>query len=94
MFSKESGTKTSATVSNKYQIQLKKSICYRENSEAATVDVLQKKASNFIKKKLQHNCFPVNVAKFLRTPIIKDICKQLLLKISTTVTNLPKGRNS
>ena len=25
------------------------------------------KAYNFSKKRLQHNCFPVNVAKFLRT---------------------------
>ena len=23
------------------------------------------KASNFIKKRLQHSCFPVNIAKFL-----------------------------
>ena len=23
---------------------------------------------NFVKKKLQHKCFPVNIAKFLRTP--------------------------
>ena len=26
------------------------------------------KARNFIKKRLQHRCFPVNIAKFLRTP--------------------------
>ena len=26
-------------------------------------------AYNFIKKRLQHKCFPVNLAKFLRTPI-------------------------
>ena len=25
------------------------------------------KACNFIKKRLQHSCFPVNIAKFLRT---------------------------
>ena len=25
--------------------------------------------------------FPVNVAKFLRAPILKNICKQLLLKL-------------
>ena len=40
VFSKECGAKTSATVSNKYQIQLNKSICCRDNLEAATVDVL------------------------------------------------------
>ena len=35
---------------------------------------------NFIKKRLQHRCFPVNIAKFLRTPILKNICERLLLK--------------
>ena len=42
MFSKEFGAKAGATVSNKYQIQLKKSICCREKPEAATVCVLVK----------------------------------------------------
>ena len=37
------------------------------------------KACNFIKKRLQHRCFQVNIAKFLRTPIFKNICKRLLL---------------
>ena len=31
---------------------------------------------NFIKKILQHGCFPV---KFLKTPVLKNICKRLLL---------------
>ena len=31
------------------------------------------------KKKLQHRCFPVNIAEFSRTPIFKNICEQLLL---------------
>ena len=34
-------------------------------------------ACNFIKKKLQHRCF---LAKYLRTPILRNICEQLLLK--------------
>ena len=29
---------------------------------------------------LQHRCFSVNIAKFLRTPILKSICEQLLLE--------------
>ena len=40
-------------------------------------DVLYKKslgACNFVKKRLQHRCFPLNYAKFLR-----NICKRLLL---------------
>ena len=31
------------------------------------------KARNFIKKKLQHRCFPVYIAKFLRTPLFYRI---------------------
>ena len=34
--------------------------------------------SNFIKKRLQSWCFPVNTEKFLRTPILKNICERLL----------------
>ena len=37
--------------------------------------------SNFIKERLQHRCFPVNIAKFLTTPILKNICELLLLLI-------------
>ena len=33
----------------------------------------------FIKKELQHSCFPVNFAKFLRAPILKNICERLVL---------------
>ena len=36
----------------------------------------------------------MNIAKFLRTPIFKNICERLPLKISTSVTNLPKEGNS
>ena len=39
-------------------------------------------ACNFIKKRLQQRCFPVNIAKFLRTPILKNICERLLLESS------------
>ena len=31
-------------------------------------------------KRLQHRCFPVKLAKFLRTPILKNICGWLLIK--------------
>ena len=31
------------------------------------------KACNFIKKRLQHRCFPVKFAKFLRTPFLQNI---------------------
>ena len=35
---------------------------------------------NFIKKKLQHRYFPVNMTKFLRRPILKNISERLHLK--------------
>ena len=36
-------------------------------------------ACNCIKKRLQPRCFPVNIAKFARAPILKNIYEQLLL---------------
>ena len=36
-------------------------------------------ACNFIKKRLEHRCFSMKLAKFLRTPTLKNICKWLLL---------------
>ena len=45
--------------------------------------------SLFIKKILQHRCFPMKYVKFLRTPILKNICERLLLFDSpqNTITN-------
>ena len=39
-----------------------------------------KKTCNFGKKRHQHRCFPVNITKLFRTPILKKICERLLLK--------------
>ena len=39
-------------------------------------------ANNFMKKRLQHRCFPVSIARSLRIPILKNICKWLLLQWS------------
>ena len=38
-------------------------------------------ACNVIKKRIQHRCFPVHIAKFLITTISKNICERLLLPI-------------
>ena len=35
-------------------------------------DVAALKTCNFIKKKLRHRCFPVNIVKFLRTPFLQN----------------------
>ena len=42
---------------------------------------LATEACNVIKKKLHHSFFPVNIAKFLRTPVLKNIYERLLLKL-------------
>ena len=39
----------------------------------------------FIKKRLQHSCSPVNIAKFFREPILKNICERLLLNDGTSL---------
>ena len=36
-------------------------------------------AGSFTKKRLQRRCFPANVVKFLRAPILQNICERLLL---------------
>ena len=33
---------------------------------------------NYTKKGLRHRCFPLKLAKFLRTPILKNVCERLL----------------
>ena len=38
------------------------------------------------KKRVQQRCFLVNFAKFLRTRILKNICKRLLLKLENVST--------
>ena len=46
-------------------------------------------ACNFTKKRLQHSCFPVNLAKFLRTPILKSVlCNKILLEKIRAVFDL------
>ena len=45
---------------------------------------------NFIKKRLQHKCFHGNFAKFLRTPILKNIYKRVMMDINVL---LDKGQN-
>ena len=47
--------------------------------ESALNKVTGLQAWNFIKKRLQRRWFPVNIAKFLRTPILKNSYERLLL---------------
>ena len=46
------------------------------------------KTCDFLKKGLQHRCFPVNIAKFLRALIFMKICEQLLLPFLVLTFNI------
>ena len=82
-------TTYSATSFGKYNV--KQNIC-RSNHQRSSIkkDALKDfalftgkhlKACSFISKRAQHKCFPVNIAKFLRPPIFKNICEWLLLHL-------------
>ena len=47
---------------------------------------------NFIKKRLQQRCFPMNISKFLRTPVLKNICEQLFECFTTWANNVTINR--
>ena len=49
----------------------------------------------FIKKRPQHRCFPVNIAKILILLISKNICKRLLFDFfNSPLLHEPKGSRS
>ena len=53
------------------------------------------KACNFMKKRPQHRCFHVNIAKSLRLRILKNICKRLLFdSFNGSLLQGPKGARS
>ena len=43
---------------------------------------------------LQNRCFPVKYAKFLRTPILKNICKRLLLLVLSNLRRKKEKRKN
>ena len=46
---------------------------------------------NSIKKRLQHRFFPVNIAKFLRTPVLENICERLFERFPTWASNITRN---
>ena len=50
-----------------------RNLCFNKNAGL--------KACSFIKR-LKHSCFFSNINKFFRTPIFKNICERLLLRVS------------
>ena len=59
--------------STDFAMQIKIEAVFRRRSSKGL------KACNFIKKRLQHRCFPVKFAKFLRTLIFTEHLRWLLL---------------
>ena len=51
-------------------------------------------AYNFIKKRLQHRCFPVNITKLLRTSILKNIGKVASVSCAKYCANKTVPQNS
>ena len=47
------------------------------------MESLFNKVAVVIKKRLEHKCFPVNIAIFLRTNTLKNICECLLQPIES-----------
>ena len=45
------------------------------------------KVCNFLKKGAKHRCFPVNIAKFLRTLILKNIFEKMLVTVRKYAIN-------
>ena len=49
------------------------------------------RSATLLKQRLRHRCFSENFAKFLRTPILLNICERLLLKTEASrVTTRPE----
>ena len=76
---------------NKFQKQPPQVFCKKKvflkisqaSQETPVLESLFNKIVGFNKKMLQHRCFPVKFAKFLKVPILKNICKGLLLNFGT-----------
>ena len=54
-----------------------------------TVQQVFLKAYNFIKKRLQHRCFPVKIAKCLRTGFFIEHLWWLLLLLASSASSIP-----
>ena len=39
-------------------------------------------------KRIQHRCFLLNIARFLRTPVLKNICEWLFERFATGANNI------
>ena len=61
----------------KFTIFTRKYLCW--SLFLIKLQAFRENVSGLIKKRVQHRCSPVNIAKFLRIPILKTTCERLLL---------------
>ena len=55
---------------------------YSQENDCVRVSFLKAyRPATLLKKRLQRRCFPVNTAKFVRIPILKNICVRLLVRL-------------
>ena len=90
-------TKFRETIINRRCLTKKLLLKNSQYSPKTFVSLFNKNASlrlcNFIKKVIEHNCFPLNIPKFLRTSILKSICERLFERFPTWTNNISyKGR--
>ena len=98
----------SIKLQNKWLLRQSFAIIMGHRIETATGGVLKKKGGlkilqfsqeitwvgvSFIKKRLQHRCFSVKFKKFLRIPILKNICERPILTggVFQTLSNIYDG---
>ena len=75
-FAAFTGKYSEAAIGGAYKAVLKIFVIFTEKHLCWSLflnKVADFQACNFIKKRLQHSCFPVNIARFLSTPILKNI---------------------
>ena len=72
-------------VLNLYSVSINKILNSQENTCARVSFLIKLQAppATLLKKRLWHRCFPVNFAKFLRTPFSKNTSGRLLLERRT-----------
>ena len=66
-------------------------------SEAFLIKVAGLRPATLLKKNLWHSCFPMNFAKFLRTPFLQNISERQLLLFYLnyqTYCNYPRGHRT
>ena len=63
-----------------FAIFTEKRLCWKLIFNKVTASSCVIQHCSFIKKIIQHMCFSVNIAKFLKTLILKNICEELFLK--------------